>query len=533
MAKDSVNISIPYFFNRKGLNENISLEELEKFSEPIIDKAISSVWKALDNAGITKEELDLVILAGGSSQLPGVYEKISENLGIEPRIIPKNLMLAISSGAALYQREIFDYPKVKRETKRLGHSLGLMIDDGGRRTAKEILNHKLELPATCKQFFYLDEGQTKVSLNLVSFMGDSDKISRRLKQRTLELSKNASQIDVEIAVDENRLIQLKAYDPKNKDKQAIIQLNDQMMTEKEIKNKRKELGLAVTKKTSLKEGQPCIGIDLGTTTTELAYTNRSGETKLDYLENPEVPSQYSKYCFPSVVYFKNGLENPEISNIHACNALGDLNVKDKVCSNFKIADRESYFTNVDDKGISVCDLSAMVLNKVWLTAQNVFGDMNLKSAVITVPASFDSDKCQDTYNAAKMAGIENVTLIDEPTAAFLYYKHIQGLDTSHIKNVLVFDFGGGTTDVAVLDVQNDDYAGSTEYKDCLYTVLGMSGDDDCGGKHIDDALVNELKTRFEDKNNCVLPPHLLRRLREEVEKAKVKLSEYYSEMGDL
>lgn len=65
MAKDSVNISIPYFFNRKGLNENISLEELEKFSEPIIDKAISSVWKALDNAGITKEELDLVILAGG------------------------------------------------------------------------------------------------------------------------------------------------------------------------------------------------------------------------------------------------------------------------------------------------------------------------------------------------------------------------------------------------------------------------------------------------------------------------------------
>ena len=158
--------------------------------------------------------------------------------------------------------------------------------------------------------------------------------------------------------------------------------------------------------------------------------------------------------------------------------------------------------------------------------------MNLTSAVVTVPAAFDFDACQDTYNAAKLAGIENVTLIDEPTAAYLYYKYVQGLDTSTIRNVLVFDFGGGTADVAVLDVKNTSHSDSNEYKECLYTVLGVSGNDKCGGKHIDDALVAEIQKRFEEKNACEMSPVALRILRSEIEKAKVVLSESYNGMDD-
>ena len=279
--------------------------------------------------------------------------------------------------------------------------------------------------------------------------------------------------------------------------------------------------------------QPCIGIDLGTTTTELTYTNRVGEADLMHLVNPEAPRQYSEYCFPSVIYFKNGLESPEIANTTACDALGNSDVSENVCSSFKIADRSSYVISVEGKGLSVGDLSAILLSKVWETAKATFGDMNLNSAVVTVPAAFDFDACQDTYNAAKTAGIENVTLIDEPTAAYLYYSHVQGLDTSNIKNVLVFDFGGGTADVAVLDVSNNAYSESHEYKDCLFSVLGVSGAVNCGGKSIDDAIVEEIKNRFETKNNCTISATNLKRLRAEVEKAKVTLSELYNESGEF
>ena len=187
---------------------------------------------------------------------------------------------------------------------------------------------------------------------------------------------------------------------------------------------------------------------------------------------------------------------------------------------------------VDGKGFRVGDLSALLLHKIWETAQLTFADMNLKSAVITVPAAFDFDACQETYNAAITAGIETVTLIDEPTAAYQYYSHVQDLTDANIRNVLVFDFGGGTTDVAILDVKNDALHESNEYKDCLYSVLGVSGEVNCGGKNIDDALVNEIRRRFEEKNNCTLSPTNLMRLRHIVEEAKVRLSEYYNEMGD-
>lgn len=306
-----------------------------------------------------------------------------------------------------------------------------------------------------------------------------------------------------------------------------------MMSEKDIMEKRKQLGIEIVVDEVRKNMQPCIGIDLGTTTTELTYTNRTGEAELMHLVNPEAPVQYSEYCFPSVIYFKSGLENPEIANTKACDALGNADDSENVCGSFKIANRNKYVVSVDGKGLSVSDLSAILLSKVWETAKATFGDMDLRSAVVTVPAAFDFDACQDTYNAAKMAGIENVTLIDEPTAAYLYYSHVQGLDTTNIKNVLVFDFGGGTADVAVLDVKNEAYAESHEYKDCLFTVLGVSGAVSCGGKSIDDAIVEEIKSRFESKNNCTITATNLKRLRTEVEKAKVQLSEYFNESGEM
>ncbi len=531
MANGVEKIQIPFVSGRVSLNEELTVEDLKRISAPIIERSMEPIKKALDKAELSKEDIDLVILAGGSSQLPGVYSRIYEELGVEPRKIPKDLMLAISYGASLYQKEIFQYPKTKRDVRTLGSSLGILVDDGGKKSVKLLLNHNQPLPATEKYVFDVSEGQTTVSLNLVTLSGNTDRIEKKLKQRNLSLSGDASKIVVEITVTENRLIELNAYDPEHPERKAIIQVDSQMMTKEDIEAKRSELGIHMVATGNRLNQEPCIGIDLGTTTSELTYTYRS-EDQLNKLANPDVPSQYDKYCFPSVIYFNDRADNPEIANTKACNALGDASSKEKLCSNFKVADRSKYVVEVDGKGFRVGDLSALLLHKIWETAQLTFDDMNLKSAVITVPAAFDFDACQETYNAALMAGIETVTLIDEPTAAYQYYSHVQDLSDSNIRNVLVFDFGGGTTDVAILDVKNDALHESNEYKDCLYSVLGVSGEVNCGGKNIDDALVNEIKSRFQEKSGCTLSPTNEMRLRHIVEEAKVKLSEYYNEMGD-
>lgn len=532
MGNNSYTIKIPFASGRKHLNEELTIEDLKRISEPIIDSAIAPVNDALDKAGLDSSDIDLVILAGGSSQLPGVYEKIQEEIGVEPRTIPKNLMLAISYGASLYQKEVFKLPTAKREVRTLGSSLGIEVYENGRPGTQLLLNHNQKLPAVYTKTFYPIEGVDVVSINLVTLIGNSDRIDKRLKQRNIKISEDTSEIKVEVKVTENRLIELSAYDPQNPKEKAIIQVTNKILSASDIEEKQKQLGIEIISGESRKNLQPCIGIDLGTTTSELSYTNRTGEPELHFLENKDVPKQYSEYCFPSVVYFKDGFNNPEVANIKACDALGNADDADKVSANFKIARRDTYNLMIDGKGVSVSDLSAILLSKIWSTAKETFADMNLTSAVVTVPAAFDFDACQDTYNAAKLAGIDSVTLIDEPTAAYLYYKHVQDLDTSNIRNVLVFDFGGGTVDVAVLDVKNSSHSDSNEYKDCLFTVLGVSGNDKCGGKHIDDALMTEIQRRFEEKNSCKMSPVALRTLRGEIEKAKVALSESYNGMDD-
>ena len=532
MSLNTVQITVPYAVGRRALNETLNLEELKTISAPIIKRAIDPIDIALEKANLNKDDIDLILLAGGSSQLPGVAEKIKEKLGKEPNLIPKNLMLAISYGAALYQREIFNYPKEKVEVRRLGNSIGIKVDDGGKAGVKVLMNHDEILPINNhKDTLQLSEGQEEVSINLVMLQGVStNRISKRLKQRTLKLSRGTKQLTVEYGVNENRIIELYAYDPNQPDNKVELSVDSKILSESDVRNKQLDLGFEIITRSATGQ-QPCIGIDLGTTTSELTYVNRGGEIELGYLKNPESPQQeFAEYCFPSVVYFKDGtIKNPEVANDAAYSALNDENMKNNVISNFKIMDRSRYAMEIGGKPLTVSDLSAILINKIWNVAQNTFKDMNLNTAVITVPAAFDADACLDTYNAAKAAGIQTVSLIDEPTAAFLYYKQIQNLDTSLIKNVLIFDFGGGTADISILDVHSELVGKDSGEKDCLYEVLSVSGDEHCGGKHVDDALLKAIKDRFEKENNCQLSATNENRLRREIEKAKIQLSKAYNE----
>lgn len=520
-------ILIPFASKNAHLKETIEIDDLLNICNPVVDKAVSQIEVALNKAELDKSDIDLVILAGGSSQLPGVKSKIREYLGIQPCEIPNNLMLAVSYGATLYHREIFNLPKEKRDKRILGDSLGILVDDGGKKSRKILLTHNQTLPAKAKYKFSVADGQDTVTLNLFAM---SDNRVKNLNQRNISLSDNATEIAVEIEVDENRMIKLLAYDNKNPNDKKLMECDNASLTSEQIKRKQSKLGINPNQTPDSQKGnQDCIGIDLGTTTSELTHCNRTGEAHLEVLNNPEPVGDkdlaYSKYCFPSVVYYKNGKDDIQVANTSAVNAMGN----DPNCFfTFKILDRFKPLAEVDGNPVRVQDLSAHLLAKIWNSAQELPCPPN--SAVITVPAAFSFDECQDTYDAARIAGIENVTLIDEPTAAFYYYKHIQSLDTNNIRNVLVFDFGGGTTDVAILDVKQDALLTSNEYKDCVYTVLSTSGDTQCGGRDIDTALINEVCRRFEEKNGCKVSSTNMRELRKKVEAAKIVLSQAFKEI---
>ena len=519
-------IRIP-FANSKGdhLKENLNMEDFLIICDPIVEKAVKQIDEAINKANLQKDDIDLVILAGGSSQLPGVKSKIKECLGISPCEIPNSLMLAVSYGATLYQREVFSLPKEKRDKRILGDSLSILVDDSGRKTRKILLNHNETLPAKASYELPIADGQEAVTISLFATNGNS---SRQLNQRNLRLKKQSKSIIIDIVVDENRLIKLSAYDSEDKERKIVIEHDNSILTSEQIINKQNKLGIKVISSNAQRGLQDCIGIDLGTTTSELTYCNRTGDVQLEVLENPEPVGDkelaYAKYCFPSVVYYKNGFNDIEVANTTAVNAMGN---EDSCFFTFKIKDKFKPVGEIEGKRIMVQDLSASLLNKIWNSAQKM--PCPPTSAVITVPAAFTFDECQDTYNAAKIAGIENVTLIDEPTAAFYYYKHIQGIETDTIRNVLVFDFGGGTTDVAILDVKQDALSNSNEYKDCVYTVLATSGDTHCGGRDIDQALIEEICNRFEQKSGSPINSSNMRELRKKVEAAKIFLSESYKE----
>jgi molecular chaperone DnaK len=163
------------------------------------------------------------------------------------------------------------------------------------------------------------------------------------------------------------------------------------------------------------------------------------------------------------------------------------------------------------KNFSPEELSAQILRKLANDASTYLGQ-SIEKAVITVPAYFNDSQRQATKDAGKIAGLEVVRIINEPTAASLAY----GLDKKQNETILVFDLGGGTFDVSVLEVG-----------DGVFEVLATAGDTHLGGDDFDRKIVNFLLDDFQSKNNISLreDSQALQRLTEAAEKAKVELSD--------
>merc|ERR1711981_406667 len=167
---------------------------------------------------------------------------------------------------------------------------------------------------------------------------------------------------------------------------------------------------------------------------------------------------------------------------------------------------------ISNKEYAPSQISEMILEKMKETAENYLGE-KVKQAVITVPAYFNDSQRQATKDAGKIAGLEVLRIINEPTAASLSY----GLDKKDNETILVFDLGGGTFDVSVLEVG-----------DGVFEVLSTSGDTHLGGDDFDEKIVQWLVREFKDIEGIDLTKdsQALQRLTEAAEKAKIELSTF-------
>ncbi len=241
-----------------------------------------------------------------------------------------------------------------------------------------------------------------------------------------------------------------------------------------------------------------IGIDLGTTFSAVAVMEGGRPTIINNSEGARIT--------PSVVSIKDGerLVGEVARNQAITNPLHTIR-------SIKRHMGEKGFTiNIDDKEYAPQEISAMILQKLKRDAEAYLGG-EVKNAVITVPAYFNDAQRQATKDAGKIAGLNVLRIINEPTAAALAY----GLDKGQDHTILVFDFGGGTFDVSVL-----------ELGDGVFEVKATSGDNFLGGDDIDQILMDFIADDFKKQYGIDLrkDPTAMQRLKQSAEKAKIELS---------
>jgi molecular chaperone DnaK len=264
-----------------------------------------------------------------------------------------------------------------------------------------------------------------------------------------------------------------------------------------------------------------IGIDLGTTNSCVAIMDGSQPRVIENAEGARTT--------PSIVAFtederlvgqpakRQAVTNPENTIFGVKRLIGRRNddadlAKDRKNMPFEVIDGGNGDAWVRARGdkFSPSQISAFILQKMKETAESYLGE-DVTQAVITVPAYFNDAQRQATKDAGKIAGLEVLRIINEPTAAALAY----GLDKKDTKTIAVYDLGGGTFDVTILEID-----------DGLFEVKSTNGDTFLGGEDFDMRIVNYLADEFKKENSVDLTKDkmALQRLKEAAEKAKIELS---------
>jgi len=253
-----------------------------------------------------------------------------------------------------------------------------------------------------------------------------------------------------------------------------------------------------------------IGIDLGTSNSAAAVLEGGRPTIIPSAEGAGVASGKA---FPSFVAFtKDGerLVGEPAKRQAPVNSEGTIYAAKR-----KMGTSDKF--KVFDKEYTPQQVSAFILQKIKADAEKFLGD-KVEEVVITVPAYFNDNQRQATKDAGEIAGLKVLRIINEPTAACLAY----GLDKAgKEQKIMVFDFGGGTLDVTILEMGWDD-----EHKAATFEVLSTSGDNHLGGTDMDNVLIDYIVAEFKKESGIDLSNDKMgfQRLREAAEKAKVELS---------
>ena len=241
-----------------------------------------------------------------------------------------------------------------------------------------------------------------------------------------------------------------------------------------------------------------IGIDLGTTNSCVAVME-GGEPVV-------IPNAEGARTTPSVVAFaKNG--ERLVGQVAKRQAVMNPN---RTISSIKREMGSDYKVTIDGKGYTPQEISAMILQKLKADAEAYLGD-KVTEAVITVPAYFNDAQRQATKDAGRIAGLDVKRIINEPTAASLAY----GLDKEDTHTILVYDLGGGTFDVSLLEIG-----------DGVFQVLATAGNNRLGGDDFDKRIIDYMVSEFRREHNIDLSQDTtaMQRLKDEAEKAKIELS---------
>jgi molecular chaperone DnaK len=241
-----------------------------------------------------------------------------------------------------------------------------------------------------------------------------------------------------------------------------------------------------------------IGIDLGTTNSCVAVME-GGEPVV-------IPNAEGNRTTPSVVAFTKGGERL-VGQVAKRQAVTN---HEKTISSIKRDMGTDRKVNIDGSSYTPQEISAMILQKLKTDAENYLGQ-KVTQAVITVPAYFSDSQRQATKDAGRIAGLEVLRIINEPTAASLAY----GLDKGEDQKIMVYDLGGGTFDVSILDIG-----------DGVFEVLATSGNNRLGGDDFDERIIKFLVETFKKDQGIDLSTDrmAMQRLKEAAEKAKIELS---------
>ncbi len=241
-----------------------------------------------------------------------------------------------------------------------------------------------------------------------------------------------------------------------------------------------------------------IGIDLGTTNSCVAVYEGS--------EPIVIPNPEGARTTPSVVAFSKTGERM-VGQVAKRQAITN---PDRTIISIKREMGSGYKKSIDSKAYTPQEISAMILQKLKSDAESYLGS-TVSQAVITVPAYFSDAQRQATKDAGKIAGLEVLRIINEPTAAALAY----GIDKEANQKIMVFDLGGGTFDVSLLEIS-----------DGVFEVLATNGDTKLGGDDFDQRVIDWMADRFQKENGVDLRKDkmVMQRLRDAAEKAKIELS---------